>query len=124
RAVLPGGEGHLDASTAITPRGVPAGPVDRSMGDVHARGNPHYLADPRNGLRVAAAIRDRLAVLRPAHADRFRTGYESLAKRVGIALVGETLAAKYDATKLARLFEAGALGGFLESQGDASRLGG
>ena len=124
RSVLPGGSGHLDASSAITPRGIPPGPVDRSMGDVHRSGNPHYLADPKNGLLVAAAIRDRLTVLRPEDAERFRASYDGFAKRLGEALVGEALAAKYDATKLGVLFEAGTLGSFLESQGDAGSLGG
>jgi zinc/manganese transport system substrate-binding protein len=58
--------GFLDASTAIVPLEVPTGEVDRSMGDIHPEGNPHYLADPLNGLKVAALIRDRLAVLDPA----------------------------------------------------------
>lgn len=123
-SVLPGGAGHLDASTAIRPRGVPRGAVDRSMGDVHRTGNPHYLTDPRNGLLVAAAIRDRLSTLRPDEAGRFREAYEGFARRLGAALVGEALAAKYDAAKLARLFEAGTLRSFLESQGDAARLEG
>lgn len=122
--ILVGALGHLDASSAITPRGVPPGPIDRSMGDVHRRGNPHYLADPRNGLLVADAIRARLAELRPAEAERFRAAYDALAKRLGAALVGEGLAAKYDAAKLARLFEAGRLGEFLAGQGDAAKLGG
>jgi len=61
-AVLPGGRGYLDVSTVIRPLEVPATAVDRSMGDVHPTGNPHFLLDPINGLRVAAAIRDRPSV--------------------------------------------------------------
>ena len=63
--VLPGARGFLDASTVITPLDVPTGPVDRSLGDVHEAGNPHYLLDPINGLRVARLIRDKLIELRP-----------------------------------------------------------
>lgn len=73
--VLTGQPGHLDASRAITPLEVPSGEVDRSMGDVHAAGNPHYLLDPENGLAVARLIRDRLIELRPAAADGFRERY-------------------------------------------------
>ena len=58
-AVLPGGRGHVDASTVIQRLEVPTGPVDRSMGDVHPMGNPHYLLDPLNGLKVARLIRDK-----------------------------------------------------------------
>ena len=56
--VLPGAPGYIDASTVITPLEVPTGPIDRSMGDVHPGGNPHYLTDPLNGLRVAELLRD------------------------------------------------------------------
>src|SRR5687767_11728737 len=52
-AVLPGKPGNLEAAAAIVPLGVATGAVDRSMGDVHAAGNPHFLTDPWNGLAVA-----------------------------------------------------------------------
>lgn len=70
--VLPGARGHLDASTVITPKEVPTGPVDRSMGDVHPGGNPHYLLDPTAGRAVARAIAERLEELRPEQAETFR----------------------------------------------------
>jgi ABC-type Zn uptake system ZnuABC Zn-binding protein ZnuA len=123
-AVLPGSAGYLDASTAIVPLDRPAGVVDRSMGDVHPFGNPHYLLDPVNGLRVAALVRDRLTALRPEARESFAAHYQAFRRRVGAALVGEALAAKYDVEKLAVLGERGELDRFLESQGDAAQLGG
>lgn len=75
--VLPGQPGHLDASAAIAPLEVPTGQVDRSMGDVHASGNPHYLVDPECGRAVARLVRDRLVVLRPEAADGFRQRYDA-----------------------------------------------
>jgi zinc/manganese transport system substrate-binding protein len=122
--VLPGARGFLDASTVITPLDVPTGPVDRSMGDVHPAGNPHYLVDPINGLRVARLIRDKLIELRAERQQYFEERYASFRQRLGGALVGEALAKKYDVEKLAVLFEAGKLGDFLRSQGEESLLGG
>jgi ABC-type Zn uptake system ZnuABC Zn-binding protein ZnuA len=122
--VLPGARGFLDASTAITPLEVRSGPVDRSMGDVHPAGNPHYLVDPINGLRVARLTRDKLGDLRPERQRYFEERYASFRQRLGTALVGEALAQKYDVEKLALLFEAGKLGDFLKSQGEESLLGG
>jgi ABC-type Zn uptake system ZnuABC Zn-binding protein ZnuA len=122
--VLPGARGFLDASMVITPLEVPTGPVDRSMGDVHPAGNPHYLLDPINGLRVARLIRDKLMELRPGRQKSFDGRYADFRQRLGAALVGETLAKKYDVEKLALLFEAGKLGDFLKSQGEESLLGG
>lgn len=122
--VLTGAKGHLDASTAITPLDVPTGPIDRTMGDVHPAGNPHYLLDPLNGLKVARLIRDRLIELRPNDAQGFNDRYASFQKRVGSALVGEKLAAKYDFEKLAALFQYGKLGAFLKDQKEESLLSG
>lgn len=122
--VLPGAAGYIDASTAIEPLEIPSAPIDRSMGDVHALGNPHYLVDPINGLRVANLIRERFTVLRPAEADHFDRGYEALRRRIAVALVGEGLANKYDIEPLMRLAELGRLDAFLEAQGDLDELGG
>jgi ABC-type Zn uptake system ZnuABC Zn-binding protein ZnuA len=122
--ILPGARGYLDASTVITPFEVPTGPVDRSMGDVHPAGNPHYLTDPLNGLKVAALIRDKLGELRPEQRRQFEQHYELFRRRLGVAMVGETLVDKYDFEKLAFLFEYGKLGDFLKQQGDEGRLGG
>src|SRR5688572_199042 len=40
--VAAGRDGNVDMSAGIELRDVPVGRVDRSMGDVHAYGNPHY----------------------------------------------------------------------------------
>jgi zinc/manganese transport system substrate-binding protein len=122
--ILPSAPGLIDASAAITPLEVPTGVIDRSMGDVHAAGNPHYLTDPVNGVKVAALIADRLGTLRPGDRRFFEDRLKDFRARVDRALVGETLAAKYDAQKLALLAERGGLNRFLESQGDAAALAG
>jgi len=81
-AVQPGAAGFLDLSTAVTLLDIPSGPVDRSMGDVHALGNPHYWLDPRNGIAMGHAIAQRLGVLDPGNAARYREQAEAFAKRV------------------------------------------
>ena len=63
-AVRPGGEGYLDASRLAHLREVPT-VLDRSMGDIHAGGNPHYYTSPEEIFRVAGAIRDKLVALDP-----------------------------------------------------------
>jgi len=63
--VAAGNRGQLDLSAAIAPLEVPDGHVDRSMGDVHPEGNPHYTLDPRNALPMVALIAQRLTLLNP-----------------------------------------------------------
>ncbi len=122
--VLIGAPGYVDCSKVITPMEIPAGPVDRSMGDVHPLGNPHYMTDPLNGLQVARLIRDKLIELRPEKKQFFEDRYMVFYKKLGEALVGEKLAKKYDFEKLAILFEQGKLGPFLKEQKEESLLGG
>ncbi len=122
--VQPAGSGFLDASVGITPLEVPAGPVDRSMGDIHPQGNPHYLADPLAGLKVAALIRDRLAELRPEAAGLFSQRYEAFRKRLAEAMVGPKLATKYDVEQLGQLHQQGRLTDFLRQRDDLEALGG
>lgn len=120
----PGGRGYVDASTVIQPLEVPSAPVDRSMGDVHPYGNPHYLTDPLNGLRVARLLRDRFAAVRPEDRSFFEGRYADFRSRLAKAMVGDALAAKYDFEKLATLIEYGRLDAFLDQQGDGDRLAG
>jgi ABC-type Zn uptake system ZnuABC Zn-binding protein ZnuA len=122
--VLPGAPGFVDASRAIQPLDVPSGVVDRSMGDVHAGGSPHYLLDPLRGFEVAKLLAAKLSELRPEDAGIFGERLDAFRKRLSVALVGEALAGKYDAFKLALLAERGGLATFLDEQGDRAALGG
>ncbi len=47
------------------PLEVPTGAIDRSMGDVHAQGNPHFNHDPRRMRGVLPVIADRLSQIDP-----------------------------------------------------------
>ena len=42
--IQPGRDGYCDVGASIETLEKPKGPVDRSMGDVHPEGNPHYYA--------------------------------------------------------------------------------
>ncbi len=75
--VLPGRPGYLDLSQSVRLLEIPAGPVDRSMGDVHAAGNPHYLLDPARGVLAGRAIAARLRAIDPANAAAYDRGLRS-----------------------------------------------
>jgi ABC-type Zn uptake system ZnuABC Zn-binding protein ZnuA len=65
--VIPGAPGYIDASRGIQVLEVPATRVDRSMGDVHPLGNPHYTLDPGTAPVVTQNIVDGLARVAPPH---------------------------------------------------------
>ncbi|MBC8426005.1 zinc ABC transporter substrate-binding protein [bacterium] len=72
RNVKAGARGELDCSGAVHHiLDVPTGQVDRSQGDIHPHGNPHYLLDPRMGVAVARLMAERMAELDPDAADRY-----------------------------------------------------
>jgi len=80
-----GGSGNLDVSQAIRVLDRPTGNVDRSQGDVHPAGNPHYWLDPENGRRIARLFRDRLSQLSPADAQTFARNYTAFEARLNAA---------------------------------------
>jgi len=125
--VLADAPGNLNCSKVIKPMEVPIGVIDRSQGDVHAEGNPHYLLDPLNGLKVARLIRDQLVKLRPDSAEGFKKRYDDLARRMAVKMIGDKLLKKYtveDMEKMALLHEYGRLGKYLKEQNEMDQLGG
>lgn len=70
--IRPGSDGYLDLSRGVEILDRPA-TVNRSMGDVHPLGNPHYWLDPANAVRMAMQMESRLSALRPSDAGYFRT---------------------------------------------------
>ncbi len=69
--VIPGAPGRVDASQGILVLEVPAARVDRSMGDVHPVGNPHYTLDPGMAPTITANILEGLARVAPQHRPTF-----------------------------------------------------
>ena len=60
--------------------------LDRSMGDVHAEGNPHIHTSPANILLVARQLADRLAKLDSENADYYRAAYETFSSEWASAM--------------------------------------
>lgn len=79
-AVLPGKPGYFEASSFVQRLDIPAD-VDRTMGDVHASGNPHVHLDPRRLAQIAEALAERLAELDPANRELYRQRHQEFAQR-------------------------------------------
>jgi zinc/manganese transport system substrate-binding protein len=67
-----GSAGYLDVSRGVEILDRPTGAVNRSMGDVHPMGNPHYWLDPGNAIRIAIQVEKKLEELQPANATYFQ----------------------------------------------------
>lgn len=63
--ILAGGAGFVEAAQFIEALEVPMARIDRSMGDLHPGGNPHFLNDPRRVAQVAVGLAKTLATLDP-----------------------------------------------------------
>jgi zinc/manganese transport system substrate-binding protein len=70
--IQPGTRGYFDCSQFVEVIEKPA-VVDRSMGDVHPLGNPHYHLSPKNIYRVTEGITEILASVDPTNAGFYRT---------------------------------------------------
>lgn len=83
--VLPGAGGWFAAADYVELLQKPDR-IDRSEGDVHPDGNPHFHLDARNMLPVATALAARLAELDPSHASDHARRSEDFAARWRAAL--------------------------------------
>lgn len=100
-----GRPGYFEAARYAQMRDIPS-TVDRSMGDVHAQGNPHIQTDPRNLVPVARALSQRMGELDAANRDyyaarlqTFLTGWDSNLARWAVQakpLAGARIWAQHD----------------------------
>jgi zinc/manganese transport system substrate-binding protein len=85
-AVVPGAPGFIDASRGVPVIDVPTTRVDRSQGDVHPLGNPHYTLDPGLAPVVTQNILDGLARLAPEQRATFERQRQAFLARLEPAL--------------------------------------
>ncbi len=119
-----GTDGHLDASAGVIRREVPTQKVDRSMGDIHPLGNPHYWLDPWNGRVMAGTIRDRLKKIDPGGAADYDANCRAFERRIDEAMFGKALVEKLGGEALWGLELTGKLESTLKAKDIADQLGG
>ena len=81
------GPGYFLASDQITTLEKPA-KLDRSEGDIHPGGNPHFQMDPYRMLAIAKALDARLAELDPAKAATYKQRLDDFSTRWQAAIKG------------------------------------
>src|SRR5882762_5100055 len=83
--VLRGSPNVVDASQGVHILKILTGRVDRSLGDVHPLGSPHYTLDPDNIAIVTANIAAGLARAAPESARAFEANRQALLEKVADA---------------------------------------
>jgi zinc/manganese transport system substrate-binding protein len=79
--LMPGKTGNFDCSQFVTALEKPL-TVDRSMGDVHPLGNPHYHYSPSNITRVARGMARLLADADKDNAGFYEANYKTFAEHL------------------------------------------
>lgn len=78
--VLTGKTGYFEASAFVERLDIPVN-IDRSMGDVHAAGNPHVHLDPRHIAKIAKALSMRLIEIDPDGSNDYQQRYKNFSQR-------------------------------------------
>jgi len=71
--ILPGAKGYIDSSLYVDPVEVPSS-QNRSQGELHPLGNPHFNLDPAQAKLMARAIAEGLERVDPGGASVYREG--------------------------------------------------
>lgn len=119
--IRPGQDGHLDVSEGLLIIDKPTGRVDRSMGDIHPYGNPHYWLDPYNVRLMAQNISARLGKIDPAHSAEYQANSAGFIRRIDEAMFGPDAVKAIGADKLWEQELAGKLDEFLTKTNSAIR---
>jgi len=83
--IAKGAPGRVVANEGIKMLEVPVS-LDRSKGDIHAAGNPHYLVDPENALIVARHIARALAAVDPESSAAYESNLAEFTASLQTAL--------------------------------------
>ena len=90
--IVRGAPGRIDVSRGVQVLEVPSTRVDRSMGDVHPLGNPHYSLDPGMAPIVTQNIVDALARVAPDRRAELERNRQSFLSRLDEAMTRWTRA--------------------------------
>ncbi|NCN08821.1 MAG: zinc ABC transporter substrate-binding protein [Leptospira sp.] len=74
-SIQKGQNGYCDASIGINILGKPNVAVDRSMGDLHIYGNPHYWLDPVNMIQMGFNILNNLRLVDPENEAYYKNNF-------------------------------------------------
>lgn len=84
--VQPGAPGYFEAARQVKLLEIPA-VLDRSLGDIHASGNPHIQTGAPNIRPIAVALAQRMIELDPSHAAAYAKRRDDFLQRWDAAMI-------------------------------------
>tara|TARA_B100000925_G_scaffold36518_2_gene23980 strand:- start:13160 stop:14062 length:903 start_codon:yes stop_codon:yes gene_type:complete len=78
KKVQPGGKGYCETGKTIKALNIPTGRIDRSQGDIHPQGNPHYHLGPKALYQGGETILNTLINIDTKNASYYLKNYEQL----------------------------------------------
>src|SRR5947207_732093 len=84
--IMSGAPGHISCAMGVPLLDVPT-TLDRSRGDIHAAGNPHYIIAPSNAKIVAQNIANGFSANDPKSADIYRANLKKFDDAIDAKLV-------------------------------------
>lgn len=84
--IIRGAPGRIDVSRGVPLLDVPTQRVDRSMGDVHPQGNPHFSLDPGLAPVITQTIVDGFARLAPENRAAFEKNRQAFLQKLEAAM--------------------------------------
>jgi ABC-type Zn uptake system ZnuABC Zn-binding protein ZnuA len=81
-----GAPGHVACAQGVPLKEIPSS-LDRSKGDIHAAGNPHYIVDPENAKIVARNIADSFCALDEKSCDVYRAKLKKFTETLDTKMV-------------------------------------
>ena len=85
-AIQPGGKGYCETGKSVTTIEKPDGPVNRSMGDVHPAGNPHFWLSPTALGQGSKEILDAFIRVDAANAETYKKNHAALIRKLDAAV--------------------------------------
>lgn len=82
RKIQPGGKGYCETGKTVKALDVPTGKIDRSHGDVHPQGNPHYHLGPTAFLQGAETVLNVLIDVDSKNAAYYLNNFENTKKDI------------------------------------------
>jgi zinc/manganese transport system substrate-binding protein len=97
--IASGADGDFDASRYVKIVDV-AATADRSLGDIHPAGNPHYFTSPAQMLKVARGMADKFKALDPTNASTYEAGYTAFETKLKKKIADWESRMAYKGTKI------------------------